>query len=106
MYALVTLATHRKTSEIIEDILKVLGKATTEQHKQYILAAQEVKRKCDEIIYNLSSLQEQINGELKVVHEAEGKCIQRLITSLLTVPQSPQHRNIGIVQVLQGGTVF
>ena len=25
-----------KTAEIIEDILKVLDKATTEQHKQYI----------------------------------------------------------------------
>ena len=79
MFALVTLATHRKTAEIIEDILKVLDKAATEHHKQYILAAEEVERKCDEIIYKLSSLQEQINGELKVVHEVEGKCIQKLI---------------------------
>ena len=66
----------------------MLGKATTEQHKQYILAAEEVKRKCDEIIYKLSSLQEQINGELKVAHEAEDKCIQGSYTSLLTAPQN------------------
>ena len=72
----------KKAVEVIEGILKELDEAATVLHERCMSTAEEVERRCDEIICSLNNLQEQINRELKVAYEAEDERIQKLVHGL------------------------
>ena len=79
----------KRTVEVTKGTLSELEAAAAEQHEQCTSAAEEVERRCDEIICALNSLQEQTNQELKAAYEAEDERIQRLIHKLSDCASKP-----------------